>query len=375
MRFPLVQCAWFGIALTTLALAPITSPRIIPNQLASNAPNGVNVFLAYTPEKNAEPGSDQAAVKALTQLCWGGERGAITKTFRLTALYAFDAAGNAIKISPMLGDANHAAWRDASAEAEMIGDSPAFALGLLVNPVEALAKITKISGTLELKLGKNVIRIPPQARQINQISHSSLLEAKGFKLTELGEQQRFNLQFAYANEKKGAPPNLFLVNSAGKPIYSSKPRQSDGLVVVKILPTESIPPDTKFRIGVDKSKTIDGATKLFQSKELLTAALAKRGLKVSEYSCTVSTVFSVEITRIPTSNIVPEVVLDFAGKQVKGQSVVIAGQQDPNAPVTTSWSFEIPLDMIGKRPDVLVLLTGDEGQRSIQFEFHDPFAN
>jgi hypothetical protein len=31
--------------------------------------------------------------------------------------------------------------------------------------------------------------------------------------------------------------------------------------------------------------------------------------------------------------------------------------------------------MIGKRPDVLVLLTGDEGQRSIQFEFHDPFAN
>ena len=82
-----------------------------------------------------------------------------------------------------------------------------------------------------------------------------------------------------------------------------------------------------------------------------------------------------EITRIPTSNIVPEVVLDFAGKQVKGQSVVIAGQQDPNAPVTTSWSFEIPLDMIGKRPDVLVLLTGDEGQRSIQFEFHDPFAN
>jgi len=335
----------------------------------------VNVFLAYTPEKSAESGSDQATTKSLTQLCWGGERGAITKTFRLTSLSAMDSAGNVIKISPMLGDANHAAWRDASTEAEMIGDSPAFALGLIVNPEEALTKITKITGTLELKLGKNVIRIPPQARQMNQSAQSSLLEAKGFKLKELGEQQRFNLQFAYSNEKKGAPPNLFLVNSAGKPIYSSKPRQSDGLGVVKILPTETIPPDTKIRIGVDKSNTIDGATKLFQSKELLTTALAKRGLKVNEYSCNVSTVFSVEITRIPTSNIVAEVVLDFAGKHVKGQSVVVLGQQDPNAPVTTSWSFEIPLDMIGKRPDVLVLLTGDEGQRSIQFEFHDPFAN
>ena len=375
MRSVLIRCTYLGVAFTTLALAPVTSPRIIPNQLASNSPNGVNVFLAYTPEKSAESGSDQATTKSLTQLCWGGERGAITKTFRLTSLSAMDSAGNVIKISPMLGDANHAAWRDASTEAEMIGDSPAFALGLIVNPEEALTKITKITGTLELKLGKNVIRIPPQARQMNQSAQSSLLEAKGFKLKELGEQQRFNLQFAYSNEKRGAPPNLFLVNSAGKPIYSSKPRQSDGLGVVKILPTETIPPDTKIRIGVDKSNTIDGATKLFQSKELLTTALAKRGLKVNEYSCNVSTVFSVEITRIPTSNIVAEVVLDFAGKHVKGQSVVVLGQQDPNAPVTTSWSFEIPLDMIGKRPDVLVLLTGDEGQRSIQFEFHDPFAN
>ena len=375
MRSVLIRCAYLGVAFTTLALAPVTSPRIIPNQLASNSPNGVNVFLAYTPEISAESGSDQATTKSLTQLCWGGERGAITKTFRLTSLSAMDSAGNVIKILPMLGDANHAAWRDASTEAEMIGDSPAFALGLIVNPEEALTKITKITGTLELKLGKNVIRIPPQARQMNQSAQSSLLEAKGFKLKELGEQQRFNLQFAYSNEKKGAPPNLFLVNSAGKPIYSSKPRQSDGLGVVKILPTETIPPDTKIRIGVDKSNTIDGATKLFQSKELLTTALAKRGLKVNEYSCNVSTVFSVEITRIPTSNIVAEVVLDFAGKHVKGQSVVVLGQQDPNAPVTTSWSFEIPLDMIGKRPDVLVLLTGDEGQRSIQFEFHDPFAN
>lgn len=375
MRSVLIRCAYLGVAFTTLALAPVTSPRIIPNQLASNSPNGVNVFLAYTPEKSAESGSDQATTKSLTQLCWGGERGAITKTFRLTSLSAMDSAGNVIKISPMLGDANHAAWRDASTEAEMIGDSPAFALGLIVNPEEALTKITKITGTLELKLGKNVIRIPPQARQMNQSAQSSLLEAKGFKLKELGEQQRFNLQFAYSNEKKGAPPNLFLVNSAGKPIYSSKPRQSDGLGVVKILPTETIPPDTKIRIGVDKSNTIDGATKLFQSKELLTTALAKRGLKVNEYSCNVSTVFSVEIIRIPTSNIVAEVVLDFAGKHVKGQSVVVLGQQDPNAPVTTSWSFEIPLDMIGKRPDVLVLLTGDEGQRSIQFEFRDPFAN
>ena len=375
MRSVLIRCTYLGVAFTTLALAPVTSPRIIPNQLASNSPNGVNVFLAYTPEKSAESGSDQATTKSLTQLCWGGERGAITKTFRLTSLSAMDSAGNVIKILPMLGDANHAAWRDASTEAEMIGDSPAFALGLIVNPEEALTKITKITGTLELKLGKNVIRIPPQARQMNQSAQSSLLEAKGFKLKELGEQQRFNLQFAYSNEKKGAPPNLFLVNSAGKPIYSSKPRQSDGLGVVKILPTETIPPDTKIRIGVDKSNTIDGATKLFQSKELLTTALAKRGLKVNEYSCNVSTVFSVEITRIPTSNIVAEVVLDFAGKHVKGQSVVVLGQQDPNAPVTTSWSFEIPLDMIGKRPDVLVLLTGDEGQRSIQFEFHDPFAN
>ena len=375
MRSVLIRCTYLGVAFTTLALAPVTSPRISPNQLASNSPNGVNVFLAYTPEKSAESGSDQATTKSLTQLCWGGERGAITKTFRLTSLSAMDSAGNVIKILPMLGDANHAAWRDASTEAEMIGDSPAFALGLIVNPEEALTKITKITGTLELKLGKNVIRIPPQARQMNQSAQSSLLEAKGFKLKELGEQQRFNLQFAYSNEKKGAPPNLFLVNSAGKPIYSSKPRQSDGLGVVKILPTETIPPDTKIRIGVDKSNTIDGATKLFQSKELLTTALAKRGLKVNEYSCNVSTVFSVEITRIPTSNIVAEVVLDFAGKHVKGQSVVVLGQQDPNAPVTTSWSFEIPLDMIGKRPDVLVLLTGDEGQRSIQFEFHDPFAN
>ena len=375
MRSVLIRCTYLGVAFTTLALAPVTSPRIIPNQLASNSPNGVNVFLAYTPEKSAESGSDQATTKSLTQLCWGGERGAITKTFRLTSLSAMDSAGNVIKILPMLGDANHAAWRDASTEAEMIGDSPAFALGLIVNPEEALTKITKITGTLELKLGKNVIRIPPQARQMNQSAQSSLLEAKGFKLKELGEQQRFNLQFAYSNEKRGAPPNLFLVNSAGKPIYSSKPRQSDGLGVVKILPTETIPPDTKIRIGVDKSNTIDGATKLFQSKELLTTALAKRGLKVNEYSCNVSTVFSMEITRIPTSNIVAEVVLDFAGKHVKGQSVVVLGQQDPNAPVTTSWSFEIPLDMIGKRPDVLVLLTGDEGQRSIQFEFHDPFAN
>ncbi len=375
MRFALTQCVWLGVAFTTLALAPATTTRIIPNRFASSAPNGVNIFLAYTPALKPDPGNNQEAVNISTQLCWGGERGAISKTFRLTALAATDSTGNPIQISPILGDVNHAAWRDAMDNPAPIGDSPAFAIGLSIDPADALTKIKKITGTLELKLGKNVIRIPPQARQMNQIARSSLLEAKGFKIIDIGEQQRFDLQFAYASEKKGLPPNLFLVNSEGKPFYTSKSRQLDGLCVVKIAPTNSIPPDTKLRVGVDKGNTIDGAVKLFQSKELLTAALAKRGLKVVEYAFQLKTVLSLEVIRASTTNSVAELVLDFNGKRIKGQGVAIVDQQDPNSSTATLWSFEIPSDLLGKRPDILMLLPSDDGQRSIQFEFVDPFAN
>ena len=359
--------------MTTLALAPITSPRIIPNQLASNAPNGVNVFLAYTPEKNAEPGSDQAAVKALTQLCWGGERGAITKTFRLTALYAMDTAGNAIKISPMLGDANHAAWRDASAEPQKIGDSPAFALGLLVNPVEELAKITKITGTLELKLGKNVIRIPPAYREKYVVAQSSLLQAKGFKLIDLGEEQRLNLQFAYSGDKRGFPQTIFLLDETGKPIYSSKPRV-DEVTMFKISPTDPFPQKSQIRFGVDKKNIIPDALKIFQSKDLLTSTLGSRGLRVKEFNCQILTKYIIEILRSPDINIVPELVIEFSGKKIKGQSTNSLAKTDPALSQTTTWIFDIPPEFIGKRPDILVLVPGDEGLHSVAFEFHTSFA-
>ena len=367
MKFTLTQCAWFGIVSSALALAPVATINICANHLASHSPSGVQVFLAHTP--------DQGETKALTQLCWTGERGLFAKSFRLTSLKASDADGNPIKINAVLGDSNRAAWREASGDPANVGETLAFSVALESDPTSALIPMNKIEGTLELKLGKNAIRVPPESREPYQFAQSSLLQAKGFKLLEVGEQQRFDLQFFYSSDKKGLPPTLFLVDSTGKPFYSSKPRP-DGLVVVKVLPADTVPPDCKIRIGTgsDKNNLVPDATKLFQSKELLSAALSKRGIRVTEFACHTVNMFAVEITKSPGITMIPELILDYSGKRIKGQSRSPIIQQDPALPQTTQWSFEIPADLAGKRPDILVLLPGDDGPHSIQFEFHNPFA-
>ena len=367
MRFNLSQYAWFGVALGALALAPAPTTIIIANHLASKSPSGVQLFLAYTPE--------QGEVKATTQLCWNGERGLFAKSFRLTSLDAFNAAGNAVNLHAILPDSNHAAWREATSDPTKCGDTLAFSLALETEPTSAVSEITKIYGMLELKLGKSVIRIPPESREKNKIAQSSLLQGKGFKLSELGEQQRFNLQFIYSADKKGLPPTLFLLDGNGKPFYSSKPRP-DGLFMVKVLPTDTIPADCKIRIGTgtDKSNLIPDAENLFQSKELLGSALSKRGIRLTEFNCHTSNVFTVEITKAPENTLVPELLLDISGERIKGQKRLTSMQQDPMMAITTVWSFEIPAEFSGKRPDILVLLPGDEGSRTIPFEFQNPFA-
>ncbi|MCE9619116.1 MAG: hypothetical protein K8R92_04335 [Planctomycetes bacterium] len=368
MRCVFAQCVWLGVAAAALALAPAAGPTIVANHLASSAPSGVQVFFASAPA--------QADAKATAQLCWGGERGLLSRTFRLTALNATDAAGKPVAISAQLGDANSAAWRDAGSEAAMIGDTTAYFVPLAVEPAGAEPTIAKIQGTLELKLGKTVIRVPPESRVKDQYAKSSLLEAKGLKLADLGEQQRFNLFFVYSNEKRGTIPNLFLVTGAGKPFYTSKPRV-DGLGTIKISPTDSIPLDAKIRVGTgaDKGNLIADAHKLLQSKEQLTAALAKHGLRVNEYACRMTNVYAVEVTRSPGAGAIPELVLDFAGKRIKGQGVAASSQQDPSANLTTAWTFDVPADLSGKQPDILVLLPGDDGVRAVPFEFHDPFGS
>jgi hypothetical protein len=243
MRFAFTQCAWLGIALATVALSPISNHTITQNVVASTSPSGVNVFLNYTPA--------QGETKSLTQLCWSGDRGLSAKTFRFTSLTATDGAGNAVAMHPVLGDANMAAWRQTVGEATQIGETMALSVALGADTESALTTITTLYGTLELKLGKNVIRITPESRQRMQIAHSSALEAKGFKLTEVGDQEKLNLQFSYTNEKKGTLPNIFLVDAAGKPFYSSKPRM-DGFGLVKISSTDSIPPDTKNSCGHER---------------------------------------------------------------------------------------------------------------------------
>ena len=367
MKFTLTQCAWLAVVCATMALAPAATTNICANHLASNSPSGVQVFLAHTPE--------QGETKSLTQLCWAGERGLFAKSFRLISLKASDVTGNPVNINAVLGDSNRAAWREATGDAANIGGTLAFSVALDSDPTSALSTIHKIGGTLELKLGKNVIRVAPESREPYQFAQSSLLQAKGFKLMELGEQQRFNLQFFYSSDKKGLPPTLFLVDSTGKPFYSSKPRP-DGLVVVKVLPTDTVPPDCKIRIGTggDKNNLIPDAVKLFQSKELLSAALSKRGIRVTEFACHPVNMFAVEITKSPGITMIPELILDYSGKRIKGQSRLPAIQQDPALAQTTQWSFEIPPELACKRPDILVLLPGDDGVRSIPFEFHNPFA-
>ncbi len=367
MRFAFTQCAWLGIALATVALSPISNHTITQNVVASTSPSGVNVFLNYTPA--------QGETKSLTQLCWSGDRGLSAKTFRFTSLTATDGAGNAVAIHPVLGDANMAAWRQTVGEATQIGETMALSVALGADTESALTTITTLYGTLELKLGKNVIRITPESRQRMQIAHSSALEAKGFKLTEVGDQEKLNLQFSYTNEKKGTLPNIFLVDAAGKPFYSSKPRM-DGFGLVKISSTDSIPPDTKIRVGtsVDQKNLIPNAMQLFQSKELLAAALSKRGLRLNEFSRNTSTVFTVELIRAPSTTLAPEVELDFAGKRIKGQSIAPSSQPNPGTSNTTTWVFDIPTEFAGKRPDILVLLPGDEGPRLVQFQFNNPFG-
>ena len=101
MRFAFTQCAWFGIALATVALSPISNHTITQNVVASTSPSGVNVFLNYTPA--------QGETKSLTQLCWGGDRGLSSKTFRFTSLTATDVAGKHVAIHPVACAANNLA--------------------------------------------------------------------------------------------------------------------------------------------------------------------------------------------------------------------------------------------------------------------------
>lgn len=367
MRFNPSQCAWFGVALATLAFAPVTKQTITVNHFSTNSPSGVNVFLAYAPA--------QGETKSLTQLCWGGDRGLFSRKFRLTSLTAVDVAGAAVPIHPLLGDANLAAWRETVGDATQIGETMALSVALVVDTESALTTITKLDGTLELKLGKSVIRITPESRQKMQTAQSSALESKGFKLIEVGDQPRLNLQFSYSNEKKGILPNIFFVNATGKPIYSSK-LSLDGLGMVKISSADPMPPDTKIRVGtgMDKKNLIPNAIQLLQSKELLAVALSKHGLRLNEFSSNTTTVFTVELNRAASTTLLPEVELDFAGKRIKGQGVAPSAQPNPGTSVTTTWIFDIPAEYADKRPDILVLLPGDEGPRPIQFQFHNPFA-
>jgi hypothetical protein len=367
MRCALAHIGWLGAAAVCLAFAPGDGPTIVSNQLAASSPSGVSIFLACAAEATEGDGS--------VRLCWGGERGLFSRSFRLTTLKATDAGGAALPIHARLGDANLAAWRDAASDVALIGGTPAYSVPLVFESANGAATAATLQGSLELKLGKSVIRVAPESRTKNQPARSSLLDAKGLKLTEIGEQQRLNLQFTYSNEKKGTLPNLFLVDNSGKAFYSSKPRV-DGMGMVRIQPTEVIPPDARIRVGTatDKGNLIPEGAKLLQSKELLAATLAKRGLRIGEYACRATTVFVVEVTRAPAVNVVPEVVLDFSGRKIKGQSTAVGNQQDPNQAMTASWTFDLPAELAGTRPDVLVLVPGDEGVRSIPFEFRGPFA-
>ena len=365
MRFAFTQCAWFGIAFATVALSPISNQTIIQNVVASTSPSGVNIFLAHTPA--------QGDTKPATQLCWGGERGVDSKAFRLTALTATDSAGKSVPLSAVLGDANLSAWREASGQASKFGDTMANSIHLATDPQNALSYITQMKGTLELKLGKNVIRIPPASREKYVVAQSSLLQAKGFKLIDLGEEQRLNLQFAYSGDKRGFPQTIFLLDETGKPIYSSKPR-IDELTMFKISPTDPFPQKSQIRFGLDKKNIIPDALKILQSKDLLTSTLGSRGLRVKEFSCQILTKYIVEILRSPDINIVPELVIDFSGKKIKGQSTNSLSKTDPALSQTTTWIFDVPSEFIGKRPDILVLVPGDEGLHSVAFEFHTSFA-
>ena len=205
------------------------------------------------------------------------------------------------------------------------------------------------------------------------VAQSSLLQAKGFKLIDLGEEQRLNLQFAYSGDKRGFPQTIFLLDETGKPIYSSKPR-IDELTMFKISPTDPFPQKSQIRFGLDKKNIIPDALKILQSKDLLTSTLGSRGLRVKEFSCQILTKYIVEILRSPDINIVPELVIDFSGKKIKGQSTNSLAKTDPALSQTTTWIFDVPSEFIGKRPDILVLVPGDEGLHSVAFEFHTSFA-